>query len=200
MKKIVVATQNRNKFSELQKELSDLPLEIIPAFDFPGIPKIEEDGKTLEENSFKKASISSKFTQLATLADDTGLYVDALDGQPGIYAARFAGENCSYADNVNKMLISLNGIPFAKRTATFRTVITIFVPGKSIKIARGEIKGFIATEIRGGGGFGYDPIFQPLGKSQVFAEMTLEEKNAISHRGLAVKKAKEMLLELINRE
>jgi XTP/dITP diphosphohydrolase len=200
VKKIVVATQNRNKFSELQKELSDLPLEIIPAFDFPGIPKIEEDGKTLEENSFKKASISSKFTQLATLADDTGLYVDALDGQPGIYAARFAGENCSYADNVNKMLISLNGIPFAKRTATFRTVITIFVPGKSIKIARGEIKGFIATEIRGGGGFGYDPIFQPLGKSQVFAEMTLEEKNAISHRGLAVKKAKEMLLELINRE
>jgi XTP/dITP diphosphohydrolase len=200
VKKIVLATQNRNKILELQKELSGLPLEIIPAFDFPGIPEIEEDGKTLEENSYKKASIISKFTRLAALADDTGLFVDALDGQPGIYAARFAGEKCSYLDNVNKMLTLLNGVPLPQRTATFRTVITIFVPGEPTKVARGEITGFITREIRGEGGFGYDPIFQPLGHSQVFAEMTMEEKNAISHRGLAVQKAKEMLLELISRE
>jgi XTP/dITP diphosphohydrolase len=200
MKKIVAATQNRNKFSEFQKELSDLPLEIIPAFNFPGIPEIEEDGKTLEENSYKKASLISKFTHLAALADDTGLFVDALGGQPGIYAARFAGEKCSYLDNVNKMLSLLNGIPIPQRTATFRTVITIFVPGRPIKIARGEIAGFITREIRGNGGFGYDPIFQPLGTSRVFAEMTMEEKNAISHRGLALQKAKEILSEFIGRE
>ena len=193
MKKLVIATQNRNKFTEMKEALKGIPWELVPAFDFPDAPEVEEDGKTLEDNSLKKARILSAFTGFPALADDTGLFVDALNGQPGIYAARFAGEKCTYEDNVRKMLELMRGVEKEKRGALFRTVITVFYPDKPLLQVSGEVSGEITVEARGGKGFGYDPIFQPSGYSKVFADMTAEEKNKISHRGLALIKAKSLL-------
>ena len=193
MKKLVVATQNRDKFEEMREALSGLGWEIVPGFGFPGVPEVVEDGSTLEENSLKKAREVSKFTALPALSDDTGLFVDALNGQPGIYAARFAGEKCTYEDNVRKMLGLLEGVPRDKRRALFRTVISIYYPDGSPQQVSGEVEGSITMGSRGSGGFGYDSIFQPYGSSKVFAEMCLEEKNKISHRGKALQKARELL-------
>lgn len=193
MKRLVIATHNRDKFIELKKELADLALEIIPAFEYAGIPEVVEDGKSLEENSFKKAAEISAFTGLPTLADDTGLFVEALNGAPGIYAARFAGEKCTYQDNVRKILEVMRGVEMEKRKAAFRTVVTLYFPGEPPRVFEGRVVGRITMEARGAGAFGYDPVFQPEGKDRVFAEMTLDEKNTISHRGLAVQKAKAFL-------
>jgi len=193
MRRLLIATRNKNKFSEMREALEGISWELIPAFEFPGAPEVEEDGKTLEENSMKKARMLSEFTGLPALADDTGLFVEALGGQPGIYAARFAGEKCSYEDNVRKMLGLMRGIEGRRRKATFRTVITIFYPDRPAQQVAGEVAGVITEEARGGEGFGYDPIFQPDGFSKVFAELSPEEKNEISHRGLALVKAKELL-------
>ncbi|MGH7739884.1 MAG: RdgB/HAM1 family non-canonical purine NTP pyrophosphatase [bacterium] len=193
MKRLVIATHNRDKFIELKKELADLALEILPAFEFAGIPEVIEDGKSLEENSLKKAKEISAFTGLPTLADDTGLFVEALNGAPGIYAARFAGEKCSYQDNVRKILEVMREVPVEKRKAAFRTIVTLYFPGESPKVFEGRVEGQITTTSRGAGAFGYDPVFQPDGSDRVFAEMSLDEKNVISHRGLAVQKAKVFL-------
>ncbi|HEY5040349.1 MAG TPA: RdgB/HAM1 family non-canonical purine NTP pyrophosphatase [bacterium] len=193
MKKLVIATQNRDKFREMKNALEGLDWELIPAFEFSGAPTVEEDGQTLKENSLKKAEVLSRFTGLAALADDTGLFIDALDGQPGIYAARFAGENCSYEDNVQKVLALLKGLTGDNRRAVFRTAITLFHPDQPPQQVVGEAEGFITEVARGQGGFGYDPIFLPAGFSKVFAEMSLEEKNKISHRGKAVQKARLLL-------
>jgi XTP/dITP diphosphohydrolase len=195
MKRLVLATQNRNKFLELKGALIGMSWQILPAFDFPGIPDVVEDGKTLEENSLKKAEVISRFTELPALSDDTGLFVDALDGQPGIYAARFAGENCTYEDNVRKLLGLMKDIPENRRKAFFRTVITLFYPDSDPQQVMGEVEGVITLEAHGTGGFGYDPVFQPAGFSKVFAEMSIEEKNRISHRGKAIQKARQLLVE-----
>jgi len=194
MKKLVIATQNRNKFKEMKEALDGLGWELVPGFEFPGIPEVIEDGATLEENSLKKAKEVSDFTSLPALSDDTGLFVDALNGQPGIYAARFAGEKCTYEDNVRKMLGMMENVPDGKRRALFRTVITIHHPGNKVQQVAGEVSGIITNKPMGAHGFGYDPIFQPDGSSKVFAEMSLEEKNRISHRGLALQRARELLL------
>lgn len=193
MKKLVIATQNRNKFKEMKEALTGIPWDILPAFDFPNVPDVLEDGLTLEENSLKKAREIALFTGLTSLADDTGLFVEALGGQPGIYAARFAGENCTYEDNVKKLLKLLVSTPDDRRNAYFKTVITLFSPNDSFDQVIGEVEGSIIREPRGNGGFGYDPIFLPSGCYKVFAEMSLEEKNWISHRGKAAQKAKELL-------
>ncbi len=193
MNQLIVATHNRNKFKEMAESLSGAGWEILPGYDFLGMPQVEEDGTTLEDNSLKKARVVSEFTRLPALSDDTGLFVDALDGRPGIYAARFAGENCTYEDNVRKLLGLMAGVPQGKRSAFFRTVITLYYPDGQFWQVAGEVRGNIATEARGQEGFGYDPVFRPSGSSKVFAEMTLEEKNKISHRGLAVQKARELL-------
>jgi XTP/dITP diphosphohydrolase len=193
MKKLVVATHNRDKFVELKKELEDLPLELLAAFEFPGVPEVIEDEKSLEENSLKKAKEISAFTGLPTLADDTGLFVEALNGQPGIYAARFAGEKCTYQDNVRKLLEAMKDIPISKRQAAFRTVITLYFLEQTPQVFEGRVDGLITPEAKGERAFGYDPVFQPEGVKKVFAEMGLEEKNALSHRGRAVQKAKVFL-------
>jgi XTP/dITP diphosphohydrolase len=193
MKKLVVATHNRDKFVELKRELESLPLELLAAFEFAGIPEVIEDGKSLEENSLKKAMEISAFTGLPTLADDTGLFVESLNGQPGIYAARFAGENCTYQDNVRKLLEVMKSVTAPKRQAAFRTIITLYFPQQPTQVFEGRVEGFITHEARGKRPFGYDPVFQPEDSEKVFAEMTLEEKNAVSHRGRAVQKAKVFL-------
>ena len=180
----------------MKEVLAGLGWEIIPAFDYPGAPEVEEDGTTLEENSMKKAKALSEFTGEVCLSDDTGLFVEALDGQPGIYAARFAGEHCTYEDNVRKLLGLLKGVPAEKRGASFRTVITIYKPNHTSQQVMGEARGKITPDARGSAGFGYDPVFQPEGLTKVFAEMTLEEKNRISHRGKALQNARQLLVNL----
>lgn len=189
MKKIVLATQNRNKFKEMTEVLQGSGWEFSPAWEFPGAPEVEEDGETLEVNSLKKAKTLCLFTGLPALSDDTGLFVDALGGRPGIFAARYAGVGCSYEDNVRKMLAEMAGVSWDKRQAKFRTVITIFYPDHHYHQVMGEVAGFITLQPRGGKGFGYDPIFQPEGQDRVFAEISLEEKNKISHRGKAIQAA-----------
>jgi XTP/dITP diphosphohydrolase len=193
MKRLVVATHNRDKFVELKRELESLPVELLAAFEFNGVPDVVEDGKSLEENSLKKAKEISAFTGLPTLADDTGLFVESLNGQPGIYAARFAGEKCTYEDNVRKLLEVMKEVPRSERRAAFRTVVTLYFPGRASQVFEGRVEGWITEKPRGERLFGYDPVFQPEGEQKVFAEMNLEEKNAMSHRGRAVQKAKVFL-------
>jgi len=196
MRKLVLATRNRDKFREMAGVLAGSGWDLLPAYDFPGAPEVEEDGSTLEENSLKKAVALRDFTGSPSLADDTGLFVEALGGAPGIFAARYAGEKCTYTDNVNKLLAEMRGIPPESRIASFRTVVSLSLPDGSFRQVAGEVKGRILELPRGGAGFGYDPVFLPNGSTKAFAEMTLEEKSAISHRGMALRGARQLLASL----
>ena len=194
--KILLATHNKNKIIEIKAALKDTGHEILSLDDLPDLPEVIEDGVTLEHNSLKKAREIYEYSGLTTLADDTGLEVDALNGEPGVFSARWAGEGCSYKDNCVKMLKEMEGVPKGKRNASFRCVITLY--GKGIfETASGELKGRIIEEEIGSGGFGYDPVFVPDGYDITLAEMSLDEKNLISHRGLAVKKMAEIIRHLI---
>ena len=184
-RKLVLATHNSHKKTEMNTLLAPLGISIVGLDDFPQIGDIEETGTTLLENSLIKARSVHRITGLPSLADDTGLEVDALDGAPGVYSARFAGENPTYGDNINKLLSKLDGVSSEKRTARFRTVIA-FVDGKTELFTEGIIEGLITVEPRGYDGFGYDPIFLPETESKTFAEMSQERKNQISHRGRAL--------------
>ena len=187
--KIILATHNRDKEKELQISLKGMNIEVISLFDFPEIGDIEETGTTLLENSLLKSRLVFRKTGIPTIADDTGLEVDFLNGAPGVYSARYAGNNVSYKDNVNKLLIELNGIPSEKRTARFRTVIT-FVDENQELSTEGHIDGVISESIKGAGGFGYDPIFIPLGKTITFGQMPKLKKINMDHRYIAFKKLK----------
>ncbi len=191
--KLVLATQNKDKIREMKDLLSDLPLEILTYQDFKEFPDIEETGETLEANAILKAEGIFKVTSCASLADDSGLEVDALDGAPGVYSARFAGPGCTYNDNNENLLKDLSEVPVAKRTARFRTVIAICWDNDKTEIVEGSADGLITTEKSGRDGFGYDPVFFYPPADKTFAEMTLEEKNKVSHRGLALIKAKKRL-------
>ncbi|MBT4660432.1 MAG: RdgB/HAM1 family non-canonical purine NTP pyrophosphatase [Candidatus Marinimicrobia bacterium] len=191
-KTLVLATHNIHKQTEMKFILSRLGVTVIGLDQFPEIKSIEETGTTLIENALIKARTVHELTGLPSLADDTGLEVDALNGAPGVYSARFAGEDATFEDNVNKMLIALKGIPFDKRRARFRTVLA-FVDSDSELSEDGVIEGSILNKARGKDGFGYDPIFQPKSYDITFAEMTSEEKNRISHRARALDKMKKIL-------
>jgi len=191
-KTLVLATHNIHKQTEMKFILSKLGVTVIGLDQFPEIKSIEETGTTLIENALIKARTVHEITGLPSLADDTGLEVDALNGAPGVYSARFAGENATFEDNVNKMLIALKGIPYDKRRARFRTVLA-FVDSNSELSEDGVIEGRIKNKARGKDGFGYDPIFQPESYDITFAEMTSEEKNRISHRARALEKMKKIL-------
>tara|TARA_B100002051_G_C16534072_1_gene534137 strand:+ start:102 stop:725 length:624 start_codon:yes stop_codon:yes gene_type:complete len=183
--KVVIATHNRDKMKEIQGAISELGWEVISLYDFPEIGEIEENGKTLEENALIKAREVFKETGLPTISDDTGLEVDALDGAPGVYTARYAGEDCSYSDNVNKMLKEMSKVPMPNRGAFFKTVMVFKDENKEL-IVDGVVKGKISRESKGEDGFGYDPIFYVTEYDKTFAEMTMSEKNKISHRGNAI--------------
>lgn len=198
--KLVLATNNKHKIQEIKDILSDLKtqnscpkLEILTLNDFPDFPKIEETGKTLEENAILKAKAIYQFTKLISLADDSGLEVDALDGAPGVLSSRFAGKDCSYKDNNLKLLSLIKNIPWEKRGATFVCVVAIAKDVDNIKTVRGEVRGIITTEERGKGGFGYDPVFYLPELGKTFAQLTFEEKNERSHRAFAFRKAKELI-------
>ena len=183
--KIVVATHNKDKFKELYHGLKSLKIELLSLEDFPEIGEIIENGNTLEQNALIKARTVNQLTSLPAISDDTGLFVDALNGDPGIYSARYAGENSTYLDNVNKMLHELKNVPEDQRQAKFSTVMA-YVDGKMELIAEGFVKGIISNKIKGIGGFGYDSIFYVCNKGKTFSEMSIEEKNLISHRSRAI--------------
>jgi len=193
--KIVLATHNKDKCKELQGSLSELNVTLLSLYDFPQIQEIIEDGSTLKENALIKAREVNKITGLPALADDTGLEVDYLDGKPGVYTARYAGENCTYIDNVKKLLHDMRQA--TNRAAEFKTVIA-YVDKNMELIAFGSVKGLITKKIKGIGGFGYDPVFYIEEQGKTFAEMKIEEKNKISHRALAIEKMKVLLLKSFN--
>ena len=185
MDKLVLASRNKHKIEEMQAMLSKLGIEVLSALDFPELEEVDEDQPTLEGNALKKARYVHEVTGIPALSDDTGLEVDALNGAPGVYSARYAGEDASYQDNVLKLLKELGETE--NRTARFRTVVAL-VTGKDEFTFEGKVEGEILNEQKGEGGFGYDPVFQPEGYDLTFAELDAAEKNRISHRGRAIKK------------
>ncbi|WP_227767695.1 XTP/dITP diphosphatase [Zhaonella formicivorans] len=197
MHKIVIATRNRGKLAEFSRLLDDLPVEIFSLDEFEDIPEIEETGATFQENAAVKARTVADLTGLIAVADDSGLEVDALNGAPGVYSARFAGEKSSDADNNAKLLKLLQGIPLPKRTARFRSVIAVALPGGECYFAEGKCEGLIGLEPSGANGFGYDPLFFLPSQKLTFAQLSVEEKNKISHRAKAVQGAKRILEQLL---
>jgi len=185
--KLVIATRNRHKLEEIHAIFNFQGLEVCSAFDFPHIPDVVEDGDTLEANAIKKAVEICQATGLPALADDSGLEVEALNGEPGVYSARWSGEGCTYADNNLKLLRELAGK--GNRRARFRTVIALALPGEEPQTVEGSVQGIIIEELRGDQGFGYDPLFMPDGYNQTFAELPAEVKNKISHRARALNAA-----------
>lgn len=188
-KTLVIATRNRHKLEEIHGIFDFRNLEVLSAFDFPEVPDVVEDGDTLEANALKKAIEIAKATGCWALADDSGLEVDALDGAPGVYSARYAGEHCSYADNNAKLIRELDGQ--ANRSARFRTVIALSDPDGNAETVSGSCEGTLLEQPRGTKGFGYDPLFVPAGYAETFAELPPEIKNRISHRFAALRKAQE---------
>jgi len=181
--KLVIATRNPHKLEEIHAIFNFQGLEVCSAFDFPDIPDVIEDGDTLEANAIKKAVEICRATGLPALADDSGLEVEALNGEPGVYSARWSGEGCTYHDNNLKLLRELSG---KNRRAQFRTVIALAQPGEEPQTVEGAVQGVIIEELRGEQGFGYDPLFMPDGYDQTFAELPAEVKNKISHRARAL--------------
>ena len=182
--KLVFATNNAHKLNEI-RNLAGSNFEIVSLSDMGWVDEIPETGKTIEDNASQKAFYIYEKYKFDCFADDTGLEIEALDKRPGVYSARYAGESCNFEDNMSKVLTELQGI--TNRKACFRTVISLVIQRKEIRF-EGRVDGVILNEYRGNKGFGYDPIFQPNGYKQTFAEMPLELKNAISHRGLATQK------------
>ncbi len=185
MKRLVLASGNKDKIEELRTTLQPLGITLLSTYDFPELEEVLEDKETLEGNALKKARYTAEETGLPAVADDTGLEVDALNGEPGVYSARYAGEEASYLDNMNKLLKELSFVPTPKRTARFRTVVA-FVDGDREQTFHGVCEGRILKEPRGSGGFGYDPIFQPEEYQETFAELSADQKHEISHRGKAI--------------
>ena len=196
MKKIVIASSNKHKISEISIKIQPFFNEILSLTDFPEIGEIIEDGNTIEENSFIKSRTAFEHTKIASIADDTILEVDALNGDPGLFTARYAGENATYEENMTKLLESLDGIEDSYRTARFRTIIS-YVDGKDDFHVEGSIEGKILNNRVGNNGFGYDPIFYSTELNLSLAEMDSDQKNKISHRGLAIKKFASKIQQLI---
>ncbi|BBM81938.1 RdgB/HAM1 family non-canonical purine NTP pyrophosphatase [Candidatus Uabimicrobium amorphum] len=198
MKKILLGSNNKKKLHELEKLLAKSDYNIVTAKDLGiTLPDVVEDGSTYEENAAKKALAFNKFSGLPAIADDSGLEVDALDGEPGIYSGRWSGENGENQsrENNKKLLTLLQGVPFEKRTAKFVCVIVLAVDGEVKITTRGECPGVIIEELRGQGGFGYDPLFFLPKYDKTFAELT-EVKSKISHRAIALKKFEQKLSSL----
>jgi len=193
---IILASTNKHKVEEIKSILKDLDIKIIPMTSFPLYPITIEDGKTLEENASKKAREAAKFFKRWTIADDSGLEVDCLNGRPGVYSARYAGEKCSNRDNNKKLLEALKNVSQEKRTAKFKTVIAISNPNGKVLLADGEIFGIIKN-CTGTAGFGYDPVFYIPEYGKTLAELGPEIKNSVSHRANALKKAKEIIRGLL---
>ena len=193
--KLIVATRNFHKLQEIKTIFSITGLDLVSALDFPNMPDVVEDGKTLEENAAKKAITLARVSGLWAIGDDTGLEVDALGGAPGVHSARYAGEPVDYAANNEKLLRALVGV--ANRQARFRCVLALSSPAGDVCTVDGVCRGTIAELLRGKKGFGYDPLFIPEGHSQTFAEMSPDLKNKISHRAKALASARDLIVKLV---
>ena len=196
---LVLATGNRDKQREMKAFLRDVGVTIRTLDEFPGAPVVLEDGETCRANAGKKAVEIARFTGTLALADDTGLEVDALGGRPGVFAARYAGPQATYADNCRKLLDELEGVPSDQRGARFLTVVAIAGSSSSVEFVEGVLRGRIADHCSGGHGFGYDPVFIVPELGKTLAELTLDQKNQISHRGQALAKAKDVLKQILGR-
>jgi XTP/dITP diphosphohydrolase len=184
---VVIASTNRGKIAEVRQILAGLPLVLLTSDEVGGWPEIDETGDTYLANALLKAHAVAAVTGKAALADDSGIEVDALDGAPGVRSARFSGEHAGDEDNNAKLIESLTGVPPERRGARYRCVAVLVTPDGEEIAGTGSCEGWIATEARGTGGFGYDPWFLPDGYSRTMAELTAEEKHAISHRGKALR-------------
>ena len=193
IRELVLATRNRHKAAELVALLGDLHITVRTLDEFPDAPDVVEDGDTCEANAVKKAQAIAEFTGLPAVADDTGLEVDALGGRPGVFAARYAGEDATYEDNCRKLLQELTGVPREQRTARFLTVAALAFPSDGIRVARGILNGVIAEKMSGTLGFGYDPVFFVPELGKTLAELSVGQKNTISHRAKAFAKMREIL-------
>jgi XTP/dITP diphosphohydrolase len=189
MPKLLLATTNRGKLREYRQLLKGLSFTLVTPDDENIDITVDEKKKTFEENARLKAVTYSRLSGLVTLADDSGLEVDALDGAPGIISARFAGGEASDNDRIEHLLDRLKDVPWEKRTAHFRCVIAIAIPEGKVELCDGECQGLIASEPKGGNGFGYDPVFYLPEFGKTMAELPMETKNQISHRGKAARKA-----------
>ena len=190
---IILATHNEGKLREIRDLLNGLDVEILSLKDIPQAPVIQETGSSFRENALLKAETIASFTNKLTIADDSGLEVDALDGKPGIYSARFAGENAKDDENNQELLNRMRGVPIEKRGAVFKCAIAIVDPEGKEEIVEGKCSGIIQFEEKGTFGFGYDPLFFVPEYGKTFAELTPEMKNTISHRAQAIKKLRKVL-------
>jgi XTP/dITP diphosphohydrolase len=193
MLEIVLATRNKDKVKEIEKILNGIDARLLSLDDFPGCPKVVEDGETLEANAKKKALVVSQYAKKLSLAEDTGLEVEALGGAPGIHSARFAGDNCTYEDNNKKLLKVMEKLSLGERRAKFRCVAALARPDGEVVTCEGVCEGIIDFEMKGESGFGYDPLFLLPEYGKTFAELGEEMKNKISHRARALTKIKKII-------
>lgn len=193
MKELVVATDNKGKLREIAGALDVLKFRVVSYREYPPVPTIEEDGATFRDNALKKARIVARHTRRLTIADDSGLEVDALQGRPGVHSARFAGATATDQENNRKLLDSLDAVPPEERGAAFRCVIAVVDPDGREAVVEGACRGVIEVNERGSGGFGYDPLFVIPELGKTLAELPLSLKNRVSHRGKALDALKEVL-------
>ena len=197
--KLLMASRNKGKLLELKNLLAKTPIDVLTAADIPWLPEVAEEGQTFLENAAKKAQEAAKVSGLLTIADDSGLEVDALGGQPGIHSARFAGEPADDTRNNKKLLELLRDVPPQKRTARFVCAIAIATSEGEVYFANGVCEGLILEEPRGSQGFGYDSLFYIPHLQKTLAELSIDEKNCISHRGKALQEAAKIIRRLVKR-
>ena len=188
LKELVVATRNFGKLREIEALLAQYSVRVLSVRDFSDLPEVDEDGDSFEANAQKKARTIASFTGRLTLADDSGLEVEALNGMPGVNSARYAGDNATDEENTFKLLKELEGVPQVKRQGAFRCVMALCTPEGSCNLFSGRLDGIILDKQRGAGGFGYDPVFFVPDFDKTLAELSTEVKNRISHRGQALRK------------
>jgi XTP/dITP diphosphohydrolase len=199
MKEVIIATKNPGKAREFEYIFASRGIEVRTLLDFPEIPDVDETGSTFEENAILKAEAVSQALGKMVIGDDSGLMVDALEGRPGIYSARYAGEQKNDQNNTDKVLSELKGLPDEKRSARFYCALAVAVPGQETITVSGTCEGRILEEQRGTNGFGYDPVFYVPEKGLAMAELSSDEKNKISHRANALKKLDVVLDSILER-
>ena len=193
---LVVATRNAGKLKEIRRLLESRGIRVRGLEEFPGAPDVVEDGETFAENAIKKAEAVAQFTSMPCLADDSGLVVDALQGRPGVHSARFSGAEADDQSNNRKLLDEMAAVPEIQRQAAFCCVMALCMPGQSPRLFQGRVNGVILERQQGAGGFGYDPLFWLPGYNCTMAELPLDTKNQVSHRGQALRQLVDFLTAL----
>ncbi|NPV71885.1 MAG: XTP/dITP diphosphatase [Firmicutes bacterium] len=195
--RLVIATHNKGKVDEIRALLDGIDVEVLSLAEFPHVPPVDETGLTFAENAVIKARHAAEATGILAVADDSGIEVDALGGRPGVISARFSGQGATDESNNRKILDLLKDVPFDRRTARFVSVIAVCDPAGRAETATGVCEGVVTFEPRGTSGFGYDPLFLVPQLGKTYAELGLEEKNSVSHRGRALRAARPILLRML---